>query len=88
MRQAEGKRQTQREFSRVLRDGTLRPSAGLKITRTDAKVLRQLVEQAKESASRAISIRIPVSDLERAKQIAQRPGSAIRRCSSRRSARV
>jgi predicted DNA binding CopG/RHH family protein len=70
----EGRRQTQREFSRALRDGTLRPSAGRKITKTDAKVLRQLVEQAKESASRAISIRIPVADLERAKRIAQETG--------------
>jgi hypothetical protein len=70
----EGRRQTQREFSRALRDGTLGPSAGLKITKTDAKVLRRLVEQAKESASRAISIRIPVADLERAKRIAEKTG--------------
>ena len=70
----EGRRQTQREFTRALREGTLSPSAGLKITRTDAKVVRQLMEQAKKSASRAISIRIPVVDLERAKRIAMDTG--------------
>ena len=32
------------------------------------------MEQAKQSATRAISIRIPIADLERAKRIAEQTG--------------
>jgi hypothetical protein len=70
----EGRRQTEREFTRALRDGTLSRSAGLRIAKTDSKILERLLEQAKESATRAISIRIPVADLERAKRIAEETG--------------
>ena len=70
----EGRRQTQREFARALREGALIRSAGLKVTKTDPKVLEQLMEQAKESATRAISIRIPITDLERAKRVAEETG--------------
>ena len=70
----EGRRQTQREFARALRAGTLIRSAGLKVTKADPKVLEQLMEQAKESATRAISIRIPITDLERAKRVAEETG--------------
>jgi hypothetical protein len=68
----EGRRQTQREFDRALRAGTLRASTGLKVVRTDPKVLQRLMEQAKENATRAISIRIPIADLERARRIAEK----------------
>ena len=70
----EGRRQTQREFVRALRAGTLSRSSGLKVAKTDAKALEQLMEQAKERATRAISIRIPIADLERAKRIAGKTG--------------
>jgi hypothetical protein len=70
----EGRRQTQREFVRALRAGTLSRSPGLKVAKTDPKVLEQLMEQAKESATRAISIRIPIADLERAERIAGETG--------------
>jgi hypothetical protein len=70
----EGRRRTQREFARALRDGTIRRSAGLNVAKTDPKILQQLMEQAKETATRAISIRIPVADLERAKRIAEETG--------------
>ena len=69
-----GRRQTQREFVRALRAGTLRRSSGLKVAKTDPKVLEQLMEQAKENATRAISIRIPIADLESAKRIADETG--------------
>ena len=69
----QGRRQTQREFARALRAGSIR-RAGLKVTKTDPKVLEQLMEQAKESATRAISIRIPITDLERAKRVAEETG--------------
>ena len=70
----QGRRQTQREFARVLREGTLTRSTVSKITKTDPKVLEQLMEQAKDSATRAISIRIPIADLERARLVAKETG--------------
>jgi hypothetical protein len=70
----EGRRQTQREFTRALRSGTLRRSPGLKAAKTDPKILRELMQLAKENATRAISIRIPIADLERAKRIAEKTG--------------
>ena len=70
----EGRRQTQREFARALRTGTLSRSSGLKVAKTDPNALQQLMEQVKESATRAISIRIPIADLERAARIAGETG--------------
>ena len=51
----QGRRQTQREFARALRTGTATQSAGLKVRKTDLRILQQLMEQAKKSATRAIS---------------------------------
>ena len=70
----QGRRQTQREFARALQDGTLMRSGGSKIVKTDLKVLEQLMEQAKQNATRAISIRLPIADLERAQRIAEKNG--------------
>jgi beta-lactamase class A len=70
----EGRRQTQREFVRALRAGTISRSSGLKVAETDPRVLEKLMEQAKESATRAISIRISIADLERAERIADKTG--------------
>jgi hypothetical protein len=69
-----GRRQTQREFARALQDGTLIRSGGSKLVKTDLKVLEQLMEQAKRNATRAISIRLPIADLERAQRIAEKNG--------------
>jgi hypothetical protein len=69
-----GREQTQREFTRALRSGTLGRSPGLNVARTDPTLLDRLMEQAKENATRAISLRIPIADLERAKQIAEKRG--------------
>lgn len=70
----EGRRHTQREFERALRNGTLHHSAGAKAKATDPAILAALVQQAKERATRAVSIRIPVADLERARAIARKKG--------------
>src|SRR5512147_3199259 len=70
----EGHRQTQREFERALKRGTTLRSKGSTIPLTHAKVLAELVEKAKANATRAISIRIPVADLDRAQQIAAKEG--------------
>jgi histidinol phosphatase-like enzyme len=70
----QGRRQTQREFARALKDGTLIRSPGSKIAKTDPKVLEQLMEQAKQKATRSISIRVPIADLEQAQRIAEETG--------------
>ncbi len=70
----EGRRQTRREFTRALKDGTVIRSTGSRIAKTDPKVLEQLMEQAKHSATRAISIRVPIADLEKARRIAAATG--------------
>jgi hypothetical protein len=70
----QGRRQTQREFARALKDGTVIRSAGSKIAKTNPKVLQQLMEQARQNATRAISMRIPIADLELARRIADKTG--------------
>ena len=70
----EGRRQTQREFAKALRTGMIERSPGVKAAKSDPKLLEQLVDQAKERATRAISLRVPIADLERAKQLAKKTG--------------
>ncbi|MBZ5619945.1 MAG: hypothetical protein LAQ69_14670 [Acidobacteriia bacterium] len=69
-----GRRQTQREFERALKDGTLVRSSGSRIPRTNPDVLKTLLEQAKANATRAVSIRLPIADIELAKSIASKQG--------------
>ncbi len=71
----QGRRETQREFERALRTGTVSRSRGLTVRRTNSKILQELMEQAKQTATRAISIRIPIADLEQAKRIAAKTGA-------------
>ena len=68
-----GHRQTLREFERALKDGTLVRSSGTRTPRTDPDVLKTLLEQAK-SATRPVSIRLSIADIERAKSIASEQG--------------
>lgn len=70
----EGRRHTQRAFERALRNGEVSHSSGLKVRKTSSKLLADLMEQAKARATRAISLRIPISDLERARAIAAKKG--------------
>jgi hypothetical protein len=70
----EGRRETQREFERALKGGTLIRSSGLRIRRTDPTVLQELLERAKSNATRPVSIRLSVADIERAKSIASKRG--------------
>jgi hypothetical protein len=71
----EGRRQTQREFERALRNGTLVRSSGSRLPRTNPGVLKTLLEQAKAKATRPVSIRLPVADIELAKNIAFKRGT-------------
>ena len=70
----QGRRQTLREFARALKDGTLIRSTGSKIAKSDPNVLVQLMEEAKRNATRSISIRVPIADLEQAQKIAEKTG--------------
>ena len=49
-------------------------SEGSTIRLTEAKVLAELVERAKAKVTKAISIRLPVADLEHAQKIAAKEG--------------
>ena len=67
---AAGRRQTDREFERGIRAGTLVRSTGLKVANTDPGILKHPMTEAEGHATRSVSIRTPVSDLERARSIA------------------
>jgi hypothetical protein len=73
-RSPEGRRQTQREFERALKSGALIRSSGARIPRTNPKILEALLEQAKANATRPVSIRLPIADIELAKSIASKRG--------------
>ena len=71
----EGRRQTQREFERALKGGTLVRSTGSRVPRTNPDVIKTLLEQAKINATRPVSIRLSVADIELAKDIASKRGT-------------
>lgn len=71
----EGRRQTQREFERALKDGTLIHSSGSRTPRTNPGVLKTLLERAKANATRPVSIRLSIADIEFAKDIALKRGT-------------
>jgi hypothetical protein len=70
----EGRRQTQREFERALKNGTLIRSSGSRIPRTNPGVLERLLKQAKANATRPVSIRLSIADIELARSIASKRG--------------
>ena len=70
----EGRRQTQREFERALKNGTLIRSTGSPIPKTDPNVLVRLLEQARMNATRPVSIRLSIADIELAKSLASKQG--------------
>ena len=70
----QGRRQTLREFTRALKGGTLIRSTGAKIAKSDPQLLERLMQEAKRNATRSISLRVPIADLEQAREIAERTG--------------
>jgi hypothetical protein len=70
-----GRRQTQREFEKALKDGTLIHSSGSRTTRTNPDVLKTLLERAKANATRPVSIRLSIADIELARKIASGRGT-------------
>ena len=71
----EGRQQTQREFERALKDGTLVHSSGARVPRTNPDVLKTLLERAKANATRPVSIRLSIADIELARKIASKRGT-------------
>ena len=71
----EGRRQTQREFERALKAGTLVRSTGSRIPRTSPDIIKTLLQQAKANATRPVSIRLSIADIELAKDIASKRGT-------------
>ena len=70
-----GRRHTQREFERSVKQGTLMVnSKGLNVQRTDPELLAELLARAKENATRSISLRVPVADIEAARRIGAKRG--------------
>ena len=69
-----GRRQTQREFERALKNGTLIRSSGSRIPRTNPGVLETLLKQAKVNATRPVSLRLSIADIEFARSIASKRG--------------
>jgi hypothetical protein len=54
--------------------GAVRFKKGLDIKRTDPAILEDLMDRVKAKQTRAISLRLPVSDIEAAKAIAEKMG--------------
>jgi len=71
---AEGRRQTEREFAKAFRKGSVVRSSGINVPLTDSAVLADLAAKAKARATKAISIRLSVADLERARELADQEG--------------
>jgi hypothetical protein len=69
-----GRRQGRLEFERALKNGTIIYSDGSRIPPTDPKILAELLARAKENATQAISLRVPIADIEAAKKIAAKKG--------------
>jgi hypothetical protein len=70
----EGRRQTQREFGRALKNGTLIRSSGSRLPRTNPDVFETLLKQAKLNATRPVSLRLSIADIELARSIASKRG--------------
>jgi hypothetical protein len=85
---AQGRLQTNREFTRAPKEGKLIRSTGAKTARSDHRILEQLMEEAKRNATRSISIRVPIADLNRRVKSPKKPVSATKPCSSKPSKRV
>jgi hypothetical protein len=69
-----GRRQTQREFERALKKGTVIRSSGSRIPRTNPDVLETLLKQAMANATRPVSLRLSIADIELARSIASKRG--------------
>jgi len=67
---------------------TRRSVQNLKAKRPDSAILQKLLDEARSSMTQAVSLRIPISDLDTAKAIAGKKALAIRPFSNKRFATV
>jgi hypothetical protein len=70
----QGRRQTQREFERALKNSTLIRSSGSRVPKTNPGVFETLLEQAKVNVTRPASLRLSIADIELARSIASKRG--------------
>jgi hypothetical protein len=70
----EGRAAGIRAFKRALKDGTLAVVEAGQYTSTDPALLQELLQRAKEKATKSISMRLPVADIEKAQSIAGKRG--------------
>ena len=70
---AEGETFAERVLTRAIRNGTAVVETG-KVTKTDPKMLQELVERAHAAVLKPVSLRVPQGDIEIAKAIGKRKG--------------
>ena len=87
MQSPAGKRDSERTYPKAKREGKL-VKGPANVTPTDPALLQELRERAKAKRTEAVSLRIPVSDIDAAKKSALRRVSVIRPCSKRSSAKA
>lgn len=71
----EGRKTLEREMDEGVRKGTAKfYPKGLKVKRTDPALLKEIRERIEAKRTQAVSLRLPVSDIEAAKKIATEAG--------------
>ena len=73
MQSPAGKRDSERTYAKAKREGKL-VKGPANVTLTDPAVLQELVARVKAKRTEAVSLRIPVSDIDAAKKIAAQTG--------------
>jgi hypothetical protein len=75
---AQGRRATEREFRRALKDGTLKLNPhGLAVEKPSKRILEELAEKARQKITRLVTLRLPVVDVERAGRLAGERGETV-----------
>ncbi len=70
----DGRRYAEELFDDGKKRGTLKVMPGGEVQRTDPAVLAELVARVQSKQTKAVSLRIPVSEIARAKKIAAEAG--------------
>jgi hypothetical protein len=73
MQSPAGKRHSERIYAKAKREGKL-VKGPTNVAPTDPAILQELMDRAKAKRTEAVSLRIPVSDIEAAKRIGAQTG--------------
>jgi len=68
-----GRRHSERTYAKAKREGKL-VKGPANVTPTDPAILQELIDRVRAKRTEAVSLRIPVSDIDAAKKIAARTG--------------